>query len=119
MEASDRYDAAALAERLAPDAAFKLLGAACTSSNASDAHTQLFLWGSAKFSQIECIQDLKQIASSEAFTLALDNLESALYSPAADTNWQGAELLKAVTRLNKTRETKDRKSALLDTLNPV
>ena len=106
-------------ETLNESSAFKLLDAACKSSNASEAHTQLFLWGRAKFSRIECIQDLKQIASSEAFTRALDNLESALYSPAADTNWQGAELLKAVTRLSKTRETKDRKSALLDTLNPV
>lgn len=99
--------------------AFKRLGTACKASNAGDAHRELFLWGNARFSQIESIRDLKHIANSDAFTRALDDLEAALYSSAADANWQGVELLKAVTQLSNTRETKDHKSALLGTLNPV
>lgn len=99
--------------------AFKSLSTACKSNNAAETHRHLFLWGTARFPPIECIQDLKSIANSEAFTQALEDLELALYSPGEHGTWQGGELRKAVSELRTTRETKDPQSALLGTLNPV
>ena len=99
--------------------AFKNLSTACKSNNATETHRHLFLWGKSRFSPIECIQELKGIANSEAFTQALDELELALYSPGEHVTWQGDELRKAVSQLRDTRETKDGQPALLTTLNPV
>jgi len=100
--------------------AFKNLSKACKANNAGNAHRQLFLWGNARFSQIECLKDLQLIAGNEAFSEALTELEMALYS-AGDQGgiWQGGELLKAVTDLSNVREAQAHPTALLGALNPV
>jgi|TARA_B100002003_G_scaffold251138_1_gene293263 hypothetical protein len=100
--------------------AFKNLSKACKANNASNAHRQLFIWGNARFSQIECLKDLQQLAASETFSEALTGLEKALYSPGDQGgSWQGSELLKAATALRNMRETEAQPTALLGGLNPV
>ena len=100
--------------------AFKNLSKACKANNAGNAHRQLFLWGNARFSQIECLKDLQLIAGNEAFSEALTELEMALYSAGDQGSiWQGGELLKAVTDLSNVREAQAHPTALLGALNPV
>lgn len=106
------------------DQAFKDLTAACKASDAARAHRNLFLWGKARFPQIESTIDLVRLTGRHEFANCSSDLERALYSPGdhsseSQGDWQGNELLKLVTEIRNSKQEVDHRTALAGSLNPV
>ncbi len=101
------------------DQAFKSLTAACKSNNAKSAHQHLFLWAKARYPFIDSAMDLAQVTGRNEFADHLRSLEQTLYSARKQSDWQGGDLLKVVTRVRNTKQAVDHKSALIGSLNPA
>ncbi|HIG42404.1 MAG: BatD family protein [bacterium] len=99
-------------------ALFKRLMDACRTDDAITARNLLFLWGKASYPSIDSTRELAQITGSDALLDEISALETCLYSPSADSAWQGAKLAKLVSELKSQGNTKIKRPALVEFINP-
>lgn len=91
---------------------FGELKKACTRNRAADAHRQLFLWGKARFPEIQSVLDLSK--KDDALAEEITRLEAHLYGDGDKDSWCGDDILKTATKLRKQKAEKQKDSIAMN-----
>lgn len=97
---------------------FNKLQQACKNDKATNARNLLFLWGKARLPNIDSTRDIAIHYKSDALLQEIELIETTLYAPSHQDDWQGTRLAEITQTLRKTKDETKANHALMSSMNP-